>query len=206
MGIGEFFEKWKRFIGGGREGPAIEPVASLQKVVRDNKFAINNLTIAWEQDPSGMPVIKNRREIFLCDGEKIASWEIFSLQELFRGARLPPSHGEMERYPEEYIPFFYLMEGHVVQACDAGRQDLIDNEFVRIYSEMRRRPEGKSFGFVHDAVYQAAALALAMQSFSRAEFEAVFDQLARSVRHWREGDASRNYLRYLRENLRGRKK
>lgn len=203
MGIEEFFEKWKRFIGGGREGPAIEPAASLQKVVRDNKLAINNLTIAWEHDPSGMPVIKNRQEIFLCDGEKIAPWVISSLQELFRGARLPPSLVEMERYPEEYIPFFYLMEGQVIQACDAGRRDLIDDEFVRIYSGMRRCPEGKSLGFVHDAVYQAAALALAMESFSRAEFEAVFDQLARSVRRWREGYASRNYVRYLRENFKG---
>lgn len=203
MGIGEFFKKWKRFVGSGREGLAIEPVASLQKVVQDNNLAINNLTIAWEQDLSGMPVIKNRQEIFLYDGEKIAPWAIFSLQELFRGARLLPSRGEMERYPEEYIPFFYLMEGHVIQACDVSRRDLIDDEFVRIYSGMRRCPEGKSFGFVHDAVYQAAALALAMESFSRAEFEAVFDQLARSARHWREGCASRNYVRYLRENFKG---
>ena len=146
MGIGKFLEKWKRFVKDDRDDPAVDPVASLQKVVRDNKFAVNNLVIAWEHDPSGAAVIKNRREILLCDGDKTALWVISSLQELFRGARLPPSVGDMERYPEEYVPFFYFIEGHVIQACDAGRQDPIDDEFARIYSEMRRRPEGKSLG------------------------------------------------------------
>lgn len=202
MGIGEFFEKWKRFVKDDRDDPAVDPVASLQKVVRDNKLAISSLAIAWEQDLSGAAVIKNRREILLYDGNKTALWVISSLQELFRGARLPPSAGDMERYPEEYVPFFYSIEGHVIQACDAGRQDPTDDAFVRIYSEMRRRPEGQSLGFVHDAIYQAAALTLAMQPFSRMEYEAVFDQLARSARRWREGRVSRRYLRYLKENLR----
>jgi len=202
MGIGEFLEKWKRFVGDDRDDPAMDPVASLQKALEDHKLATSRLTIAWEQDLSGVPVIKNRREILLCDGEKIAPWVISFLQELFRSAGLPPAVEDMERYPKKYIPFFYLIEGTVVQACDAGRWNLTDDEFVRIYSEMRRRPEGQSLGFVHDAVYQAAALALAMQSFSRAEFEAVFDQLSRSAHRWREGRASRNYIRYLRENLR----
>ena len=91
MGIGKFLEKWKRFVKDDRDDPAVDPVASLQKVVRDNKFAVNNLVIAWEHDPSGAAVIKNRREILLCDGDKTALWVISSLQELFRGARLPPS-------------------------------------------------------------------------------------------------------------------
>lgn len=200
MGIGKFLKEWKRFLG-SREDSTFEPAASVQKVVRDNQLQIDHLTIAWQQDPSGMPVIKDRREIFLFDGEKAALWSISSLPELFRGARLPPSSEEMAHYPEEYMPFFYLIETYALQACEAIGRDLIDDEFVRIYSEIRRRPEGKSLGFVYDAVYQAAALAMGMQSFSQAEFEAVFNQLAASARGWKEGYSSRNYIRYLREHL-----
>ena len=42
-----------------------------------------------------------------------------------------------------------------------------------IYSILRRRPDGKSLGFVHDCMWQAAALMLATRPLSQGEFEVI---------------------------------
>ena len=84
--------------------------------------------------------------------------------------------------------------------ADADR-DPTDEEFIELYSAMRRRPDGKSLGPLHDVVWQAACLALGMTQVSEAEFSAVFGQLTRSVRHFRAGHTSRNYIGYLRSTF-----
>jgi hypothetical protein len=62
-----------------------------------------------------------------------------------------------------------------------------------IYSWLRRRPDGKSLGFVHDYMWQAAALMLGLHVLSRKEFEAIMARLERSCRRFEMGSTSRNY-------------
>ena len=62
---------------------------------------------------------------------------------------------------------------------------------------MRRRPDSKSTGIIHDVAWQAAAFALGLREWSEAEYVAVFAQLTRSVRTFSIGKDSRNYIEYL---------
>lgn len=55
--------------------------------------------------------------------------------------------------------------------------DQRDAEMREIYSTLRRRPDGRSLGFVHDYMWQAAALILATRPLSQAEFEAIMARL-----------------------------
>ncbi|MCM8775583.1 MAG: hypothetical protein NC930_04435 [Candidatus Omnitrophica bacterium] len=128
----------------------------------------------------------------------MVQWSISSLAELFRGTREPPV--DMEHYPEAYVDDFSQIESSVLMAHDFIH-DVTDDEFVRIYSLIKRRPEARSEGFLHDIVYQAAALMLGLRPRSQKEFEAVFSQLARSARHWRVGYVSRNYVAYLKKSF-----
>jgi hypothetical protein len=72
-----------------------------------------------------------------------------------------------------------------------------DEEFNSAYSAIRRRPDGKSMGLLHNIVWQSACLALALRPWSAKECEAVFRQLARSARTFKMGPSSRNYMAYL---------
>ena len=70
-----------------------------------------------------------------------------------------------------------------------------------IYSALRRRPDGGSLGFVHDYMWQAAALVLGTRPLSQAEFEAIMARLERSCRTFEQGPTSRNYVASLRMTL-----
>ena len=103
----------------------------------------------------------------------------------------------MERYPAQYVPFFYRIEHNVFRYCRTMDLNPVDAEFLDIYSQMRRRPDGRSCSDLHDVVWQSAALVLGLRPWSEAEYTAVFGQLARSARHFKIGPASRNYIAYI---------
>jgi hypothetical protein len=106
----------------------------------------------------------------------------------------------MDHYPPEYVPIFYFVERHLLTICDS-LGDRTDQEIEEIYSLLRRRPDGKSIGPVHDALWQTAAMVLGTHPLSQAEFDAIFGALARSTRCWGWGVVSRNYVAYLRSQI-----
>lgn len=171
-------------------------IRSLKELVERENLDPGRLSVAFRATREGKVEIPVRNVIGLYDGKRLALWRVESLQELFRGTQEPPPDHEMERYPHQYVHFFYLIERHLVTLCETMNPPT-DEEFIGIFSAMRRRPEGRSLGLVHDAVWQCACLALGSRPYSEAEFQAVFGQLARSVRHWKEGFTSRNYISYL---------
>jgi len=70
-----------------------------------------------------------------------------------------------------------------------------------IYAMLRRRPDGRSLGAVHDFLWQVSALLLGTQVLSAVEFEALIGALERSTRRWALRPVSRNYVAYLRQSL-----
>jgi len=144
---------------------------------------------------------EDRADVLLGKGDRLAEWRVESLRALFRGDRQPPPDSEMAHYPEAYIPFFYRVEYNVYQYCLTMELSPTDADLLEIYSQMRRRPDGKSLGPLHDVVWQSAALVLGMRPWSEAEYAAVFGQLARSARHFRMGPTSRNYFAYVRRTV-----
>ncbi|MDA2926378.1 tetratricopeptide repeat protein [Acidobacteria bacterium AH-259-G07] len=179
---------------------ADELICSLNELIKRENLDPDQLSVAFRMAEGGKPQIPSRNIIDFYDGEKVAQWRVDSLQELFRGNQEPPPDREMEQYPPEYVDFFYLIERHLITICERIKPPP-DEEFIRIFSAVRKRPDGRSLGLVHDAVWQCACLALGLRPYSEAEFKAVLGQLARSARHWKEGFASRNYISYLRSTL-----
>lgn len=103
----------------------------------------------------------------------------------------------MDTFPDEYSLAFAIIETTVLGA--SVYKDVTDNEFEQLYRAMKKRPDGKSEGVMHDLVYQAAALMLGMQALSQLEFEAIFGRLAQSASLWSEGYISLNYITHLKE-------
>ena len=144
-----------------------------------------------------VPADLDRRLIFLSTGDQICKWEVDSLQALFRGDRKPPTLGD---YPEAYEDAFMILDLHALEISEVFG-DRRDDEMREIYSVLRRHPDGKSLGFVHDYMWQAAAIVLGTRPLSQAEFEAILARLERSCRTFSLGPGSRNYVATLRQTL-----
>jgi hypothetical protein len=171
-----------------------DSAASLREVITAGGLDGAKVTVALPTDESKRPAIQDRHKVLLYDGKKAAEWTVTSLRELFRGDKKPPA--DMNHYPEEYVPVFYFIEKHVL-TVNAAVGGLRDRDLEELYSNLRRRPDGKSFGPAHDALWQVAAVTLGLRSLSQAEYEELFGQLARSCRHFAMGSTSRNYIEYL---------
>ncbi len=143
---------------------------------------------------------QDRHVIIVSDAERFVEWRVNSLSELFRGDAEPPP--KLDRFPPEYVPLFFFIEQHVVSFCE-GFGDKSDQEFDEIYATLRRRPDGRSLGPIHDFIWQVAAVMLATRVVSRAEFEGVCGALAHSAGRWSVRPISRNYIAYLRNNMNG---
>jgi hypothetical protein len=145
--------------------------------------------------PTPVPAGTDRCKVGLTDGKAACLWETQSLCALFRGDRQPPVLGD---YPEAYQDSFSLLDLHALEISNIFG-DRRDEEMKEIYSALRRRPDGRSLGFVHDYVWQAAAFVLGTRPRSQAEFEAILARLERSCRTFAMGPTSRNYVAALRQ-------
>jgi hypothetical protein len=150
-----------------------------------------------EADRPLVPTLRNRGLLSLSDGKAVWSWETDSLRALFRGDKQPPVLGDC---PEAYNECFSLLELHLLEVCKF-LGDRRDAEMREIYSALRRRPDGRSLGFVHDYLWQASALMLGTRPLSQAEFEAIMARLERSCRTFEQGPTSRNYVTALKTML-----
>ena len=182
----------------GDEGASLDLVPSLRSLVEAEGLNAGKLSVAVEASNEGQIRVTNRQLVTLFDGGKVAQWRVASLRELFRGNR--PAPADIDRYPATHVPHFLCIEKHLLTVCNA-QGDPTDQQMEEIYSAIRRRPDGRSLGPVHDFLVQVAALSLGMHVLSQAEFEAIFGQLARSTRRWQERPVSRNYVAYLRSIL-----
>ena len=179
-------------------GRVLNPVPGLKELLEKDKVDPVELAIGFPVGDDGEIVFEDRSNIILHDRKnRHVDWRIDSLRTLFRGTKNPPPDHEMAQYPEEYVGFFYGIEKYVHSACSIKSPYPFDEQFVEIYSMMRRRPDSKRTGMIHDVVWQAAALTLGLREWSEAEYVAVFAQLTRSVRTFSIGKDSRNYIEYL---------
>jgi tetratricopeptide (TPR) repeat protein len=171
---------------------------SLRAVVKAEGLDDVNLSVAIQTKENYRITTPDRSLIMISDGEKGAPWRVASLRELFRGNRQPPAN--LDHEPPPYPDYFELLEFHALMVCNL-EGDRTDQEFVEVYSLLRRRPDGKSIGPVHDALWQVSALLLSTFVISQAEFEAICGQLARVARRSQEGVISRHYAAWLHESF-----
>jgi hypothetical protein len=175
-------------------------VPTLRALIESEGLNPDKLIVALEADNHGNIRVLDKHSIPVHDGNKMARWQVPALVDLFRGNQTPPA--DMDHYPEQYAPRFFFIENHVLTVCEA-KCDRTDQELEEIYSMLRRRPDGRSFGAVHDFLWQVAALLLGTHVLSAAEFEALIGALERSTRKWALRPVSRNYVAYLHRTFEG---
>ena len=184
------FFKLEDFVPSLREAFQEHP-PDLQKLIR---VAVS---IRDPKEQPLVPVGRPRSEIILSYGENSCLWNTDSLRALFRGNTKPPVLGD---YPEAYNDSFLLLDLHALEISKIFG-DRRDAEMLEIYSTLRRRPDGRTLGFVHDYMWQAAALVLGTRPLSQPEFEAIMARLERSCRTFQLSPGSRNYVSTLRRTI-----
>jgi hypothetical protein len=182
-------------------GGDFDLVESLRLAAEEKGLRQQELSLSLLFSPGAEADVPDRTELILGSGTKLTTWTVKSLRPLFRGSRQPPPDSEMARYPDQYVPFFYRVESNVFRYCRTLELEPADEEFLDIYSQMKRLPDGKSMGRLHDVIWQSAALILGLRPWSEAEYTAVFGQLTRSARHFKIGPTSRNYIGYVRQTV-----
>lgn len=144
--------------------------------------------------------IPDRTEIHLLieNGGEPRIWRTQSLRELFRGNRPNPQFPSSGAPPDEYEFYFTLTEGFISSYCHIAGVTPSDDEFIEVFSAIRRRPDGKRINKLHDAIWQIAALLLGLFPLSQAKFEAIFLRLEQSARHVKAlSRISSNYLHMI---------
>ncbi len=189
----DFFLKLEDFVPSLRQAIEREPL-DLKKILR---AAVPARVL--ESGKYVLPDTIDRHLINLTDGKSACLWETESLPALFRGNAQPPVLGD---HPEAYNGSFALLDLHALE-ISKFLGDRRDEEMLEIYSMLRRRPDGRSLGFVHDYMWQAAAIVLGTRPLSQAEFEAILSRLERSCRTFRMGPGSRNYVAAMRQTYGG---
>ncbi len=137
--------------------------------------------------------IVDRSLIVAGSDSRTFDWHVESLRALFRGDGKPPVLGD---YPSAYAETFFLIDIHIRSLCNV-MGDRRDEELKEVFSVLRRRPDGRSLGVVHDYMWQAMALILALHPLSQAEFEAIMSRLERSCNTFARGSSSRNLAEQL---------
>jgi hypothetical protein len=173
---------------------------TLRSLVESEGLGAERLSVLLEADDQGNIRVPDKHLVPVYDGSKMARWQVPALGELCRGSQTPPP--DMDHYPKEYCADFYFIEKHLLTAC-AAKRDRTDQEMEEICSMLRRRPDGRSLGVLHDFIWQVAALLLGTRALSQAEFEALLGALERSTRKWGLRPVSRNYVAYVHRTFEG---
>ncbi len=176
---------------------------SLLDLVRNNLTEFPNmdfskLSLAIYADAQDRLFIPRREDIAVVYEDKSFEWHNDSIRALFRGNHIPP---DLKEYPPEYDFFFYRIESQIILLSEHLEHELCDVDFEEIFSAMRRRPDGRRINLMHDVVWQAASLNMALSPCSESEYTAIFMRLEQSARTFNLGRSSKNYLSYLRDEL-----
>lgn len=176
------------------------PVDTLAEVAQANGFDCAHLRLAIEVDDDRVIRISDRTLIGISDGDRVAVWQVPSLRPLLRGDRKPP---DLRSPPDEYMLFMFPIEEQVLAFAAATGHPATDDDIRDAFSTIRRRPDGRSLGLVHDVLWQAVALAVGLRPVSAAELSAIMSRLELSARRWRQFAGSTAYSEFLRDHLHG---
>jgi hypothetical protein len=175
-----------------------EYLPSLLEAIKSAGLDPGKVNVGFPVEKDRLLPIQDRHQVGLNDDNSWCHWHAPKLAELFRGNHPAPVLGD---HPDdEHTPIFSFIELPLLKLGKA-LGDPTDQQMEEIYATLRRRPDGRSLGFLHDALWQVCALLLAMRPLSQAEFEAYVNRLERSTRHMQMGPVSRNYLGVLRQTL-----
>ncbi|MGC4122225.1 MAG: hypothetical protein QM765_48115 [Myxococcales bacterium] len=173
-------------------------ISELEKAGLDPKLEKRFLTVPVTVDEvTGKPKPVGK-DVLLLNGEQPVPVALKSVSELFTGNKQPPSFASGPT--KEYVNFFAMVEFTALEYLHAAGLER-DEEFVRIYNLLRRRPDGTDANPLFSYLQAAARLYMSLFDISQAEYEAVFNRLTRSAKGQMEDAASTHYIRMLHDRL-----
>jgi len=114
------------------------------------------------------------------------------LRSLYRGGRVVAEFGSTP--PGEYDPVFAFIERPLALFCAASAAPVRDAEFEKLFSELRRRPDGRYQSPLYRYLQAVLRALLLLRPTSESELDAVLRRLARSARTFGDGATSTYYF------------
>lgn len=169
----------------------------------DKTFKAHVPTVGIEVNDQGrvQPVGQN---VVVIAGSKTAHVTLKKVSELFAGTKTPPSFRDGPT--DEYLLFFALIEMTVIDYCRCAGRAEYDAELERLYTHLRRRPDGHDANPLFSYMQAAARLYMSVVNVSQAEFDAVCRRLSKSAGHFGMGPTSTNYCEVLATSLSGKQR
>ena len=124
---------------------AVQPVESWRLAAEEGGLHVPQLRLSIPLGEGGKALHINRHEIWVSDGLRTVRWQVDALRPLYRGNRRPPSDAEMAHYPPSTSCSFTASS---TTSCSSASSHahLLMREFIEIYAQMRRRPDGRAWG------------------------------------------------------------
>ena len=156
----------------------------------------DNLPLVFvEADDSGQVLPASPQVRVGIDEDKHTVVTLRPLGELLTGqGKAPDLSGEP---PREWQFFLMSLEATLFNYCAINKRAESDQEFERVLSQLRRRPDGRDPNKLYGYVRAALQLYLSLHDVSREQYEAVVGRLIRSARTFSQGHLSRNYFQLL---------
>lgn len=151
------------------------------------------LSIAIRSTEGGAPLPVDESTIGVLQmGRLLGVTTLPTLSSLFRGSA---KCAEIVSEPPPALEnIFMCVELTAADWCASTAMRVRDEEFEKLYSDLRRRPDGRSAHPLFGYLRAAMRLSIAIRPTSADEFEAITRRLARSARTFRASATSTNYL------------
>lgn len=146
-------------------------------------------------------VLVPRDEVPVMGNEGLVLVKLQPVSKLWTGSAVPPDLSRTP--PPQYQPFLLLLESTAANYCAATGKPETDDEFERLYRQLRRRPDGEDAHPLFSYLRGAARLYLSLRDVSQAEYEALVNRLSQSAKWHSTHVGSTNYYREVLHNLFG---
>jgi hypothetical protein len=157
----------------------------------ETRRTVNLETVVLQPNKGG-----DRQTLRLSDtSDKEIIWQMPEMEKLWRGTQKFPLNALKGEPPEDYLPIFHFIEKNIFRLASAA-EGWRDTQFQEAFSAVRRRPQGKTLGACHDAVWQTMAFTSFIWVISYDEFCNILQRLERSARAFKTSSCSSNYVQY----------
>lgn len=168
---------------------------SLKAVVKKGRLRPVKMSVGIPvKEESGQVLEEGRNSIFISDGKNVGLWSVDSLSSLFRGDEPAPSGDEISMHSLGFAPLFFEIESGLKLFLSESQHPPTDGALLEVFSALRRRPDGRSLGLLHDFVWMNVAFMLGKYRCSESLYTAIMKRMEQSVRMFKTGMSSRNYM------------
>ncbi|HYO73177.1 MAG TPA: hypothetical protein VEU33_44645, partial [Archangium sp.] len=158
------------------------------------------LRVAIQRDENKR-VVTVRGEVPVMGNEGLMLVPLKPISQLWTGTVVPPDLSRTP--PPQYQPFLLLLESTAANYCAAQGRPETDDEFERLFRQLRRRPDGGDVHPLFSYLQGAVRLYMSLRDVSQAEFEAVVNRLSQSAKWHSTHTGSTNYHREVLQGVFG---